>query len=43
MAKNLHDQKDTKIERKSNKKVIRVIKLDLLNGPSMFPSLTGFI
>ena len=43
MAENLHDRKDTKIERKSNKKVIRVIKLDLLNGPSMFPSLTGFI
>ena len=43
MAENLHDRKDTKIERKSNKKVIRVIELDLLNCPSMFPSLTRFI
>ena len=43
MAKNLHDQKDTKIERKSNKKVIKVIELDLLNCPSMFPSFTRFI
>ena len=43
MAENLHDPKDTKIEKKSNKKGIRVIKLDLLNCPSMFPSLAGFI
>ena len=43
MAENLHDRKDTKIERKSNKKVIRVIELDLLNCPSMFPSFTRFI
>jgi len=40
MAENLHDRKDTKIESKSNKKVIKVIELDLLNCPSMFPSLT---
>ena len=33
MAENLHDRKDTKIERKSNEKVIRVIELDLLNCP----------
>ena len=43
MAENLHDRKDTKIERKSNKKVIRVIELDLLNCPSKFPSFTRFI
>ena len=43
MAENLHDRKDTKIERKSNKKVFRVIELDLLNCPSMFPSFTRFI
>ena len=43
MAENLHDRKDTKIERKSNRKVIRVFELDLLNCPSMFPSFTRFI
>ena len=43
MAENLHDRKDTKIERKSNRKVIKVIELDLLNCPSMFPSFTRFI
>ena len=43
MAENLHDRKDTKIERKGNRKVIKVIELDLLNCPSMFPSFTRFI